>query len=398
MSQDMYAGFFGLSKRPFTLVPDPDFLFWSAQHRRAFAVLEFGVMSRAPITLITGDVGAGKTTLVHALLARMTDEVRVGLISNAQGDRGELLQWAMNALGMELHENESYVQMFRRLQDQLIADYAAGRRVILIFDEAQNLSKRGLEELRMFTNINSNQDELLQLILVGQPELRATVQTPEMRQLAQRVAANFHLEGLDEANTAEFIAHRLRLAGGTGEEFSGEVHVAILRTRRDRAGADALAHPLEERRRRADQDAAARLRVSRDHRVDLGQRGFGSVHLPVSGSKFLRHGGSLRFGQVRLGPNCRAGAGRQGPGGAAYCCFRYAALASDARDQIEHPSEPVPGAVLRATGRPGLADHDNSANVARLQPVLVAKTDIERGQIEREVKHVVHALALCPLS
>ena len=232
MSQDMYAGFFGLSKRPFTLVPDPDFLFWSAQHRRAFAVLEFGVMSRAPITLITGDVGAGKTTLVHALLARMTDEVRVGLISNAQGDRGELLQWAMNALGMELHENESYVQMFRRLQDQLIADYAAGRRVILIFDEAQNLSKRGLEELRMFTNINSNQDELLQLILVGQPELRATVQTPEMRQLAQRVAANFHLEGLDEANTAEFIAHRLRLAGGTGEEFSGEASALVYRMTR----------------------------------------------------------------------------------------------------------------------------------------------------------------------
>ena len=190
------------------------------------------MMSRAPITLITGDVGAGKTTLVHALLARMTDEVRVGLISNAQGDRGELLQWAMNALGMELHENESYVQMFRRLQDQLIADYAAGRRVILIFDEAQNLSKRGLEELRMFTNINSNQDELLQLILVGQPELRATVQTPEMRQLAQRVAANFHLEGLDEANTAEFIAHRLRLAGGTGEEFSGEASALVYRMTR----------------------------------------------------------------------------------------------------------------------------------------------------------------------
>ncbi len=230
MSQDMYAGFFGLSKRPFTLVPDPDFLFWSAQHRRAFAVLEFGVMSRAPITLITGDVGAGKTTLVHALLARMTDELRVGLISNAQGDRGELLQWAMNALGMELHEGESYVQMFRRLQDQLVEDYAAGRRVILVFDEAQNLSKRGLEELRMFTNINSNQDELLQLILIGQPELRATIQSQDMRQLAQRVAANFHLRGLDEENTAEFIAHRLKLAGGTGEEISEDAAKLVFNT------------------------------------------------------------------------------------------------------------------------------------------------------------------------
>ncbi len=228
MSQDdMYAGFFGLSKRPFSLVPDPDFLFWSPQHRRAFAVLEFGVMSRAPITLITGAVGAGKTTLVHALLGRMTDELRVGLISNAQGDRGELLQWAMNALGMDLNEGESYVQSFRRLQDQLIEDYAAGRRVILIFDEAQNLSKAGLEELRMFTNINSNQDELVQLILIGQPELRETILGPDMRQLAQRVAASFHLEGLDAAGTAEFIAHRLRLAGGSGEEITPEAATLV---------------------------------------------------------------------------------------------------------------------------------------------------------------------------
>lgn len=227
MSQDMYAGFFGLSKRPFTLVPDPEFLFWSPQHRRAFAVLEFGVMSRAPITLITGEVGAGKTTLLHALLGRMTQELRVGLISNAQGDRGELLQWAMNALGMELIGGESYVQMFRRLQDQLVEDYAAGRRVVLIFDEAQNLSRKGLEELRMFTNINSNQDELVQLILVGQPELRDVILAPDMRQLAQRVAASFHLEALDAESTANFIEHRLKLAGGTGGEIAPEATAVI---------------------------------------------------------------------------------------------------------------------------------------------------------------------------
>ena len=220
MAQDMYAGYFGLTRRPFTLVPDPEFLFWSPQHRRAFAVLEFGIMARAPITLITGEVGSGKTTLVHALLGRMTEDLRVGLVANAQGDRGELLQWAMNALGMEIREGESYVQMFRRFQDQLVADYAAGRRVILIFDEAQNLTKQGLEELRMFTNINSNQDELIQLILVGQPELREMVLAPDLRQLAQRVAASFHLKELDAAATAEFIAHRLRMAGGTGREIT----------------------------------------------------------------------------------------------------------------------------------------------------------------------------------
>lgn len=229
MSQDMYAGYFGLTKRPFTLVPDPDYLYWSEQHRRAFAVLEFGVLSRAPITLLTGEVGAGKTTLLHSLLSRITSELRVGLISNAQGDRGELLQWAMNALGMELNEGESYVKMFRRLQDELVEDYAAGRRVVLIFDEAQNLSERGLEELRMFTNINSNKDELFQLILVGQPELRERIASPGMRQLAQRVAANFHLESFDEGNTTKCIAHRLKLAGGTGTEFAPDAASLVFR-------------------------------------------------------------------------------------------------------------------------------------------------------------------------
>jgi len=227
MSQDMYAGFFGLSKRPFTLVPDPEFLFWSPQHRRAFAVLEFGVMARAPITLVTGEVGSGKTTLVHALLGRMTEDLRVGLVANAQGDRGELLQWAMNALGMEIREGESYVKTFRRFQDLLVADYAAGRRVILIFDEAQNLSREGLEELRMLTNINSHQDELIQLILVGQPELRDMVLSPNLRQLAQRVAASFHLQELDAEATGEFIAHRLRMAGGTGQEITPEAAKAV---------------------------------------------------------------------------------------------------------------------------------------------------------------------------
>ncbi len=227
MSQDMYAGYFGLTKRPFTLVPDPEFLFWSQQHRRAFAVLEFGVMARAPITLITGEIGSGKTTLLHALLGRMTEDLRVGMVSNAQGDRGELLQWSLNALGMEIHEGEGYVQMFRRFQDLLVSDYAAGRRVILIFDEAQNLSKKGLEELRMLTNINSNQDELIQLILVGQPELRTMVLAPDMRQMAQRVAASFHLEPLDEEATVEFIAHRLRMAGGTGSEITPDAAKAV---------------------------------------------------------------------------------------------------------------------------------------------------------------------------
>ncbi len=222
MSDEMYASFFGLTRRPFTLLPDPEFMFWSAQHQRAFSVLEYGLMSRAPITLITGEVGAGKTTLVHALLQNMSAEYRVGMVSNAQGDRGELLQWALHALGVDINDGDSYVQNFRRLEDFLIEEYATGRRVVLIFDEAQNLSKSRLEELRMLTNINSNRDEIVQIILVGQPELREMVRASDMRQLAQRISASFHLGELDAVTTGEFIRHRLKMAGGTGNEIAPE--------------------------------------------------------------------------------------------------------------------------------------------------------------------------------
>jgi type II secretory pathway predicted ATPase ExeA len=219
-SDDLYTGHFGLSERPFTLVPDPSFLFWSGQHKRAYSILEFGLMSRAPITLITGEIGSGKTTLLQKLLSQMDDSVKVGLISNAQGGRGELLQWILNALSVPVGASESYVTMFQKFQDFMISEYAEGRRVVLIIDEAQNLSTEGLEELRMLTNINANKDELIQLILVGQPELKGMVLNPNMRQLAQRVAASFHLQGMDAATVKAYIAHRLRVAGGTGTEFT----------------------------------------------------------------------------------------------------------------------------------------------------------------------------------
>ena len=132
------------------------------------------------------------------------------MISNAQGGRGELLQWVLNALSVEVSNDSTYVQKFQTLQDFLIAEYAADRRVVLIFDEAQNLSMEGLEELRMLTNINANKDELIQLILVGQPELRDVIRSPNMKQLAQRVAASFHIPAMDAENVGNYIRHRLK--------------------------------------------------------------------------------------------------------------------------------------------------------------------------------------------
>ena len=219
-SIDLYTAYFGLSERPFSLVPDPDFMFWSPPHQRAYAMLEYGIMTRAPITLITGDVGAGKTTLLHHLLRTVPDDVRIGLIANAHGDKGELLRWVLLALEQPAATGATYVDLFGQFQSFLISEYAAGRRVILIFDEAQNLSRESLEELRMFTNINSNKDELLQLVLVGQPELRDMVRRPDLRQFAQRVSASFHLSAMDLRTMRSYVSHRLRVAGAGHEIFA----------------------------------------------------------------------------------------------------------------------------------------------------------------------------------
>lgn len=224
---DIYTDHFCLSERPFSLVPDPDFLFWGPAHKRAFAILEYGIVTRAPITLITGEVGAGKTTLLHHLLRSIDDDVRIGLIANAHGDRGELLRWVLLALEQPARPDDTYVELFAQFQAYLIEEYSVGRRVILIFDEAQNLSREALEELRMFTNINSNKDELLQLVLVGQPELRDIVLRSDLTQFAQRVAAHFHLSPMNAETVHDYIAHRLTIAGGSPDIFSPEACRAI---------------------------------------------------------------------------------------------------------------------------------------------------------------------------
>jgi general secretion pathway protein A len=224
---DLYTTHFGLTERPFSLVPDPDFLFWSPPHVRAFTMLEYGILTRAPITLITGEVGAGKTTLLHHLLRSVGADVRIGLIANAHGDRGELLRWVLLALAQTAQPGATYVDLFGQFQSYLISEYAQGRRVVLIFDEAQNLSRESLEELRMFTNINSGKDELLQLVLVGQPELRDTIRRPDMTQFAQRVAASFHLSAMDLRTVRDYIAHRLKKAGALVDIFTPSAVEAV---------------------------------------------------------------------------------------------------------------------------------------------------------------------------
>ena len=226
----IYNDHFGLTERPFTLLPDPDFLYWSESHTRAYTMLEYGMLTHAPITVITGEIGAGKTTLLRHLLRSLPEEFTVGLISNAQGNRGELLHWVLMALGVPTTSDATYVQLFAKFQDFLIEEYASGRRTMLIFDEAQNLSTETLEELRMFSNINADKDELLQLVLVGQPELRDLIAQPRLAQFAQRVAAEYHLPGMSAG-----VGRRLHRPPPEGRwRGTRDLHARRLRVRASR--------------------------------------------------------------------------------------------------------------------------------------------------------------------
>jgi len=222
MSQALgyYMDHFGLRERPFALAPDPEFIFWSPEHRGAYAMLDYGLSTRAPITLLTGEIGAGKTTLVHHFIDSLDDEVSVGMISNARSGVNDVLRRVCAALSLSVPKDSDSSDLFSLIQDFLLHQHHEGKRVLLVIDEAQNLNRDALEDLRMLTNINAGRDEVLQLLLVGQPELRAVVRRPDLVQFAQRVAASYHLPRLDAAATAGYIASRIRHAGGSPGIFS----------------------------------------------------------------------------------------------------------------------------------------------------------------------------------
>jgi type II secretory pathway predicted ATPase ExeA len=227
----MYEAFYGLRTKPFSIIPDPDFLYWTDLHSYAFAVLEYSVLNRAGFAVITGEVGAGKTTLIMHLLNRLPGDVTVGFVSNTQGDRGDLLAWIMMSLGQEF-EGLSYPSLYKRFEDFLKKQYSLRHRTVIIIDEAQNLGMRSLEELRMTSNLNSNKQNLLQIILTGQPELKSLLSRPELRQFAQRVSSDFHLGFLRAEEVPEYIQHRMAVAGAEQRLFTDTATKLIYETTR----------------------------------------------------------------------------------------------------------------------------------------------------------------------
>ncbi len=214
----MYERHFGFNGKPFAITPDPAFLYLSRQHERAITLLEYGLEAQAAFMLMTGEIGSGKTMLVRRLLRSLANQVVVGLISNTHASFNSIHDWALCAFGI-VPESDSPTDKYEALVDLFVREYAKGRRTLLILDEAQNLTANLLEELRLLSNVNSETDLVLQVLLVGQPELRDTLRRPELRQFAQRISVDFHLQSLDRRATAAYIQHRLAVAGGSPHLF-----------------------------------------------------------------------------------------------------------------------------------------------------------------------------------
>ena len=215
----MYESFYQLRARPFSLLPDPEFLFLSGRHKPGLNILEYGLLNRAVFTVLTGEPGMGKTTLLNKILDEHRDRFVVGVIGTTHPSDGSLLPWVADAFGLDCAGQDT-VGYFRMLTAFFKRAFAEGRQVLLVVDEAQNVNLQMLEELRLLSNLNDGRQAGLQIILAGQPGLRAMLIRSDMRQFAQRITVDYALEPLGEEDVLAYIRHRLAVAGGNPDLFT----------------------------------------------------------------------------------------------------------------------------------------------------------------------------------
>jgi type II secretory pathway predicted ATPase ExeA len=222
----MYEKFYGLLANPFALAPDPAYLYMGRQHRHALTLLEYVLQQGSGFALISGEIGSGKTTVINYLLRRVDRGLRVGVMTNIHPGIGALLPWVMQSLGVQTGRSgaSDLYDTFARFLER---EHEGRRRVVLIIDEAQNLTADALEELRVLSNLNSGTALLLQTILVGQPELRSTLRSDRMRQFAQRIAMDYHIAPLQLEDTHAYIRHRLHVAGGDAELIGSDARELV---------------------------------------------------------------------------------------------------------------------------------------------------------------------------
>ena len=222
----MYESYYGFNKKPFALTFDPELLFMGKTHSTALSMLEYGILSQSGFTVITGEVGSGKTTIVQHMVRQLKDGVKIGLLTNTHANMGQLLPWVMHAFSQPYRDDNPVAQyegFTRFLQDQ----FEQQERTVLIVDEAQNLGVELLEELRMLSNLNTIVEQCLQIILVGQPQLRELLMKPELMQFSQRVVADYHIAALSPKETVSYIKHRLVRAGATVDVFTPHAYMLI---------------------------------------------------------------------------------------------------------------------------------------------------------------------------
>ena len=212
----MYQHYYGLSKMPFNTTPDTRFFFHSEQHQEALSSLIYAISERKGFVLVTGEIGSGKTTVCRALLNRLDPNTKVAVITNTRLTGKQLLQSICEEFNLWIPGNVGKVTLFSELNAFLVDQYRMGQNVVLIVDEAQNLRPEVLEEVRLISNLETERDKLVQIILMGQPELRDIIDLKELRQLKQRIVLRFHLYPLNEREMRNYIFHRLKVAGADG--------------------------------------------------------------------------------------------------------------------------------------------------------------------------------------
>ncbi len=216
----MYTEFFGLNEKPFSITPDPRYLYMTDRHSDALAHLIYGIRESGGFIQLTGEVGTGKTTLIRSLLEQMPEAARLAVILNPNLSALEFLESICIELDIDLPWQRSRSALISALNRYLLEAHAEGVRVVLIVDEAQTLDAVLLEQVRLLTNLETTKQKLLQIILIGQPELRELLERPDMRQIAQRITGRFHLEPLNRHDTSAYVRHRMRVAGAQQDVFS----------------------------------------------------------------------------------------------------------------------------------------------------------------------------------
>ena len=222
----MYESYYGLTEKPFSIQPDPEYLFLSKRHNLAYTMLEYSIQNHAGYTVICGDIGCGKTTLVHHLINNYKSELTVGLLYNTPPHVEDLMPWIMLAFELP-YEGLSDIAMHQQFQNFLIKNFTSGKKAVLIIDEAQNLTVNALEALRMLSNISVYKHQLLQVILVGQPQLKLMLMRPELEQFNQRVSVEFFLTPLEAVEIKNYIQHRTKVAGRKGDLFTEAAYKRI---------------------------------------------------------------------------------------------------------------------------------------------------------------------------